>query len=486
MKNENVQLAARMTKAPRCFASSKSHPHWPWLLGAGCSLLIILGLVRAPVRNEMAVTRAPMSEVISNSSTASLPPSPPARHERLVALGRKVSDTPEPAAEEIVAGKVAQLGRNRRDIAHAMARKLNVEVPDDVEHFFESIERGQWDDVDARFKMLLARKKTPEGAEELGRLWGPILEAYGAAEQAHEWPAQKLLDYGNAVLDSLRPGMIYVGGTDEGRYIPTLLNETSNGERHVILTQNALADQSYLQYLEFLHGDQIAALTQQDSERAFKDYLSDAQKRFEHDQQFPDEPKQLRPGEDVRFDGNKIQVSGQVAVMGINEKLLQTLMEKNPDRPFALQESYPFKSTYADAVPLGSIMELRANDPQSAYTAEGAAQTVDYWQTTAQRLLSDPEALNSPSTMKSFAKLAMAQGRLLAEHSFSAEAEQAHRLAATLAPSNPEAVLNYVNLLVEQKRPTEAIPVLETALAATPDNRQFRRWLAGIKGQNRH
>ena len=172
--------------------------------------------------------------------------------------------------------------------------------------------------------------------------------------------------------------------------------------------------------------------------------------------------------------------------MAINEKLLQILMEKNPDRPFALQESFPFKSTYADAVPLGPIMELRTNEPQNAYTAERAAQTVDYWQTTTQRLLSEPDAQSSPDILASFAVLAVSQGNLLADHKFSAEAEQAYRLATTLAPSNPEAVLNYANLLVDQKRPREAIPVLETALAAAPDNGQFRRLLAGIKGQNRN
>jgi hypothetical protein len=47
-------------------------------------------------------------------------------------------------------------------------------------------------------------------------------------------PAQKLLDYGNAVLGALRPGMVYVGGTDPGRWIPTLLNETSESERHIV------------------------------------------------------------------------------------------------------------------------------------------------------------------------------------------------------------------------------------------------------------
>src|SRR5207249_559684 len=145
----------------------------------------------------------------------------------------------------------------------------------------------------------------------------------------HDWPAQKLLDYGNAVLGSLRPGMVYVGGTDPGRWIPELLNETSGGEPHIIVTQNAFADSRYLDFMNTLYGDRFAALTQDDSKRAFDEYLADAQKRLQHDQQFPDEPKQLRPGEDVRITDGKVQVSGQVAVMAINEKMLQALMQKN-------------------------------------------------------------------------------------------------------------------------------------------------------------
>ena len=57
---------------------------------------------------------------------------------------------------------------------------------------------------------------------EVAQLWAPIIDAYGVAEQVHIWPAQKLLDMGNAVLSQLRPGMVYVGGTDDGRWVPAL------------------------------------------------------------------------------------------------------------------------------------------------------------------------------------------------------------------------------------------------------------------------
>ena len=72
-------------------------------------------------------------------------------------------------------------------------------------------------------------------------------------------PAQKLLDYGNAILGSLRPGMVYVGGTDNGRWIPELLNETSGSEPHIIVTQNALADGRYIDFVNTLYNDRIRA-----------------------------------------------------------------------------------------------------------------------------------------------------------------------------------------------------------------------------------
>ena len=241
------------------------------------------------------------------------------------------SSEPTPDPREIVAGKVSRFAHDRLGVVRAMAKHYKVEVPKDVERFFAAAEAGRWEEVKDLFASLKKLRDSSEATEDLKKLWPAILETFGVAEVAHDWPAQKLLDYGQAVLGSLRPGMVYVGGTDAGRFIPTLLNETSDGERHVVLTQNALADGNYLEYLRFLYGDRMTLPTPEDSQRAFQDYMSDAQKRLAHDQQFPDEPKQVRPGEDIRGTDGRVQVSGQVAVMAINEKLFQMIMDKNPN-----------------------------------------------------------------------------------------------------------------------------------------------------------
>lgn len=385
---------------------------------------------------------------------------------------RRANAAPAPTAEEIVAGKVRAFGRSRHELVRTIARRSQKEIPAEIERFFEAIEAGNWKEIDALWTAMSKRSGQYEGSThspELDPYWMAVLDAYGVAEQANDWPAQQLLDYGNAVVDSLRPGMVYVGGTDPGRWIPELLNETGGREQHIMVTQNAMADGRYVEFMDTLYGDRMTALTAEDSKRAFQDYIADAQKRLEHDQQFPDEPKQMRPGEDARFVDGKFQVSGQVAVMSINEKLLQALMDKNPDLSFAIGESFPLKGTYADAVPLGPLMELRAQDEQNKFTPDRAAQSLEYWQAKAQQVLSNPDAYYSTETLKTYSHDVNSSANLLAAHDYNNEAEQAYRLSSQLWPGNPEPIGSLAGILARDGRAEEARLLLEEFSRNFPD-----------------
>lgn len=364
-----------------------------------------------------------------------------------------------------------------------MARHYQVSVPAGVERFFDAVEAGRWEEAQALFDSLKQLRQSGQPAHDLAVLWPAILDTYGAANQAHLWPAQELLDYGDAVLGSLRRGMVYVGGTDAGRWIPELLNDTSSGERHIVITQNALADNSYLDYLNFLYGDQLSTLTAEDSQRAFQEYIADAQKRLEHDEQFPNEPRQIRPGEQVVNTNGRLQVSGQVAVMAINENLIKILMQKNPNLSFALQESFPLKSLYPDASTLGPVTELGTGAGPDALTPDRATQAVDYWNTTVQQLLNDPATPSDSVPRRAYSKLMLAQANLFLDHHYAGQAEQTYRLANELCPDNPEAVFNYVSLLTSQKRYEEARQVVATGLRLAPDNQAFQNLLTALQNK---
>lgn len=391
---------------------------------------------------------------------------------------REFKPTPTRPAEEVVAKKLSLFTSNRAALVTAMANHLNLEVPPEVTRFFAAAQADDWPETTNLFKSLQALRQSPDCPAGLGPLWPAIVETYGVAEQTHLWPAQQLLDYGNAILDSLRPGMIYVGGNDAGRFIPTLLSETSGAAAHIVLTQNALADGSYLEYLRFQYRDQLNLLTAADSQTSFQNYLADAQQRLQHDRDFPNEPKQVRPGEDIRLEANRVQVSGQVAVMSINELLLTTLLQKNPDLSFALEESFPLKSLYGNATTLGPITELRASDSANALTADRAAQTIDYWRNTTASVLTATEPASAPR--EAYTKMILGQANLFADRQLTSAAEQAYQLATDLSPANPEAVFSYVKLLTAQNRFDAARQVVQTALNTAPNNETFRQVLTSL------
>lgn len=450
---------------------SPKHPRWRLTTLFVCVLFILLGLFRVTRQN------GPDSTIAFTDATNAETSKETAEVENRRWFYRHAGVAPTPAAEEIVATKLAQFTRSRRELARLMTGRKGVGVPDDVERFFDALESGNWTEIESHFVALSKKSRqyqnsTSPDSPSLDPVWCAVLDAYGAAEQVHEWPAQKLLDYGNSILASLRPGMVYVGGTDNGRWIPGLLNETSGGDPHVIITQNALADTRYAEYINTLYGDRLATLTEEDSKHAFQDYLADAQRRLEHDQQFPDEPKQVRPGEDVKIVDGKIQVGGQVAVMAINEKLLQQLMAKNPELGFAVQESSPLRGTYGDALPLGPVMELGARDEQNTFTPERAAQSLDYWWNIAQQMSSDPEAVGSPSVLKSYSHDTVSAANLLTAHNFTAEAEQAYRLATQLWPGNPESTAGLADLLLRGGREAEARQLVGDFSQKYPDQRK--------------
>ena len=88
---------------------------------------------------------------------------------------------------------------------------------------------------------------------------------------------------------------------------------------------------------------------------------------------------QLKPGEDVKMDADgKIQVSGQVAVMEINGLLAKIIFDKNPDREFYIEESFPLDWMYPYLEPHGLILKIN-RQPLAELSDEIVERDHDYW-----------------------------------------------------------------------------------------------------------
>jgi hypothetical protein len=263
------------------------------------------------------------------------------------------------------------------------------------------------------------------------------------------------------------------------------------------LTQNALADhRSYLRYARSMYGSRIYIPTEEDATHAFDEYQEAARQRQSQGK--------LLPGEVCEEIGGKMEVRGQLAVMAINGSLSNLMFERNPEREFYVEESFPLTWMYPRLTPHGLILKIN-REALSELSRDVVQRDYEYWaryigpmigdwlehQTSLSEIVAfvektyvhgdldgftgDPRYVKNHVPQKSFSKLRSAIAGLYAwraqnsksttekEHMLE-EADFAFRQAFALYPASPEVVFRYVGLLVRQKRLDDAISMTEGAV----------------------
>ena len=386
--------------------------------------------------------------------------------------------------------------------ARALAKQDGNKLPSEFDAFYQAAETGDWQDATNLFGQM--RKRLDADSSLLGSWWSATLDAYGVFVVFP--PGDKYaIAFGNDIIQSIPAGSIYFGGADPGRFVVTALMEShADGKPFFMLSQNPLADATYLHYLRAMYGGKIHTPTDEDLQKSIQDYKTDAQRRLSHDQQFPNEPKQIMPGEDVRLDSNgRIQVSGQISVIEVRELLTKTIFDKNPDREFYVVEGFPLDWMYPYLEPHGLIMKIN-RQPLSEMSDGIVQRDGDYWtnyltpmiggwlkpDTTVADVAAFEEKIHVKKDLsgfagdaqfvqgeywsKNFSKLRSAIGGLYAwraQHAADAAektrmndaADFAFLQAWALCPYSPETVVRYVDLLMSQNRRADALLVAETA-----------------------
>jgi hypothetical protein len=392
--------------------------------------------------------------------------------------------------------------------------------------FFAAAEKGDWLAISNDFDDLRkhAGQYQSSGASIDARLHGPrweaVKEIWGAFYAFGHGDEKYSAAFANDIIQSIPPGSIYFGGTDPGRFLVTAMEKSQvNGDPFFLLTQNALADPTYLDYARSLYGDRIYIPTKEDSDRCFQDYTEDARRRLAS--------HQLKPGEHVRLDANgQIQVSGQVAVMDINARLARVIFDQSTNHEFYIEESFPLDWMYPCLEPHGLIMKIN-REPMAQLSGDVLQTDHDYWtkyttsmignwlsaDTTVQQLAAfaektygkhdlsgfkgDSHFIASPDAQKEFSKLrssiagiyewrlgvSPSGGQVPAEYVLTdgverqrmiQEADYAFKQAIALCPTLPEAVHRYANFLVAQKRKPEALLIAQAAAHLEPRNMQYQ------------
>jgi tetratricopeptide (TPR) repeat protein len=141
---------------------------------------------------------------------------------------------------------------------------------------------------------------------------------------------------------------------------------------------------------------EIRTPSNEDSQRCFQEYMNDAQARMAKGQ--------LRPGEDVKVVDNRVQVSGQVAVMAINALLCKVIFDQNPDNEFYIEESFPLEWMYPHLTPFGIIMKIN-REQLPELSQEIVDKDHQFWSDYSERLIGNWITYDTPvSNITAFAE----------------------------------------------------------------------------------
>ena len=409
--------------------------------------------------------------------------------------------------------------------SQTLAAAAGETISPEFQRFFNAATNGNWQPVTNMFESFLERHPQyerrpgiPVNTNLNTSYWQPVLEICLAYDLVPCNPKYTLIAADN-IINSIPAGSIYFGGTDTGRGLPTAFSKSQiDADPFYTLTQNALASGNYLDYLRSMYGGKIYTPTSEDAAKCFTEYKEDAKKRFQN--------HQLGPGEDGKIGTNgDFEIKGQVAVMMINGLLAKIIFDKNPDREFYIEESFPLDWMYPYLEPHGLIFKIN-RQPLPEMTGDTVTADHDYWAKCVAPMLGDwltgdtpvsqvaafveklrlkqnfsgfegdPQFIQNDYAQKMFCKFRSSIAGVYAwrvDHAANSadrermtrEADFAFRQAWALCPYSPEAVFRYVNFLLKQKRISDALLVAETA-AQMPsmqgqDGEQIRDLVENLK-----
>jgi tetratricopeptide (TPR) repeat protein len=366
----------------------------------------------------------------------------------------RLANLPAQAGALIVAIAVAFIiglvvRRDRAPLALTLGLFALMPVASIMSHWGTSEQRNHWFGYWYGHDMFSAPFTAPDGH----LTYNPVLRA--AALKGTN---------ADLVYPEIEHNAILFGGTDPGRFTPTYMifcesfiphkdqpiQDQNYDRRDVyIITQNALADDTYLDYLraqynrsqqidppffqELLRGSEevrlnyttnwLARLAYQvldkpltrigaevearrraegvyppkeiyipspeDLSRTFTDYQTDIQQRYIHDNdpRFNGEPRQLKAGEQptITADG-RMSIAGQVSVMAVNGLLTKLIFDHNPTNEFYVEESFPLDWMFPHLTPYGDIMKIN-REPVMEITPEIVRRDHEFWSRYSDRLI---------------------------------------------------------------------------------------------------
>ena len=330
-----------------------------------------------------------------------------------------------------------------------------------------------------------------------------------------------------------RDAVLY-GGTDPGRFVPTYmifcesfadpkyryvstnmdlslskLCSTFDRRDVYIITQNALADGTYMNYIRDHYDFSRPNPDKPETIEKFMPWqraiMRFAWHRMGRDITYPKEPifipnpdeanqafrqfvedvrtGRTQPGAEVRIENGRVSVEGVGGVMAINGILAKWIFDKNKDKhAFYVEESYVIPWMYPYLQPSGVIMKINKEPLPTPQQDQKLWESIlrrdfAYWDRLLSESIKRPEFFRDSDAQKAFSKLRCAIAGLYEYRGIVNAAEAAYQQAISVCPESPEASFRLANLYMRMNQVDKAVLTLQKLAERDPFNKQVREAL---------
>jgi tetratricopeptide (TPR) repeat protein len=292
--------------------------------------------------------------------------------------------------------------------------------------------------------------------------------------------------YGAGILGPLEKNAVYIGGTDPGRFIPTymIFCESQQPARWkldpgfdrrdvFVLTQNALADDTYMKYLR----DQYDSRQRKKPSTVFEKWLGRAAQYPERALTMPTDSQFWDCYASYMKELHAKQKNGSgtnVDIMQVNARILKLIFNENKNQhPFYYEESIPIKWVYDHMLPAGLVCRLNP-EPVKTLPRHLVEKDFAFWKAYSSWLKSNPFFWDDPPARRAFAKLRGTYGNLYRHHGMTEEADRAFQEALELYPLHEEVIQCYADFLASQEKLHQLSQLLETLTKLDPRSEFYR------------
>lgn len=189
--------------------------------------------------------------------------------------------------------------------------------------FFEAIKRLDIKQAQADYMYL--------GDEKAPAIKWAVDECIGLYQTLNFVPPKFQDKLRNDILPTVEPGSVLHANPTIPRFLINLYGQTGDPNPDIVTISEGLGDYGYVLFPHELYRDRVVMPDALQHIDAKDDYVADAEKRVRHDRQYPDEPKQMRPGESLRKNPStgENEPIGFPAALQINAVVARKLFNNN-------------------------------------------------------------------------------------------------------------------------------------------------------------